>query len=108
MDEQVIKSLNSLLSQFKSKFRKQEIDRIKEEAKSTIRGLLAAMVVALCQHDEEKFFSVLGVDYPTDDERETCLLMCTKTEEIIQELKQPEGMGAGLGPHAVPQASQQS
>ena len=105
MDEQVNRSLNTILAQYKSKFRKHEVDRIRDEAKMTIRGFLSHLVKALCQNDSDQWYSVLGIHEPNDYDLDAFLDMCEKTEEIFKELSFPETLGTGLGPHALPQAS---
>ena len=82
---QVNRSLNNIMAQYKSKFKKQQVDMIKNECKITIKSILQQLTDSLCTSNSDKWFSILGVVTPTDAELERFLDMVDKTEEIVVE-----------------------
>ena len=73
------------MAQYKSKFRKQQVDMIKSECKVTIKSILQQLIDSLCTSNSDKWFSILGVSTPSDAELERFLDMVDKTEEIVTE-----------------------
>jgi len=57
---QVNRSLNNIMSQYKNKFKKQQVDLIQNECKLTIKSILVQLVDSLCTGDSDKWFSILG------------------------------------------------
>ena len=61
IDDQVNKSLNNILAQYKNKFKKPQVDLIKDECKQTIKGILHQLIDALCNSDSDRWFQMLSI-----------------------------------------------
>ena len=88
INAQVNRSLNTIMAQYKSKFKKQQVDMIKNECKLTIKSILQQLIDSLCTSNSDKWFSMLGVQTPSDQDLERFLDMVDKTEEIVIEYQQ--------------------